>query len=131
MKKQGIFFVARRVYKSNQGKEVWFDLYEDWNLIESSFATQYGIRLRVEHDMPWGEFISLTSGLIADTPLGQIISIRGEKDKDVLKNFTPSQREIRNKWRNKSMNKIVTMDKKEAERQVQEFQEMMKNAFGK
>lgn len=110
---------------------MWFDLYEDWDLIESSFATQYGIRLRAEDEMSWGEFIALLGGLMAKTPLGQIISIRSENDKEVLKNFTPSQREIRNKWRNRYVKKIISMDKKEAERQVLEFQKMMKNAFGK
>lgn len=33
-----------------------------------------------------------------NTPLGNIVSIRSEKDPKVLKNFTKEQREIRNKW---------------------------------
>lgn len=33
-----------------------------------------------------------------DTPLGNIVSIRSEKDPKVMKNFTKEQREIRNKW---------------------------------
>lgn len=32
------------------------------------------------------------------TPLGNIVSIRSEKDPKVLKHFTKDQREIRNKW---------------------------------
>lgn len=30
--------------------------------------------------MSWGEFCSLLSGLMPDTPLGQIVGIRSEKD---------------------------------------------------
>ena len=44
--------------------ETWYDLFDDWSLIESSFAQQYGIRLRKDlNKMEWGEFVSLLSGL--------------------------------------------------------------------
>lgn len=106
-------------------------MYGDWGLIESSFVTQYGIRLRNEPDMSWGEFITLLGGLNSKTPLGQVISIRSENDKDMLKHFTKEQHRLRNEWRNRNIKKMVTMDKKEAERQIQIFQDMCKKAFGK
>ena len=34
-----------------------------------------------------------------DTPLGHIIAIRSEKNKDIIKNFTASQRRIQSEWR--------------------------------
>lgn len=123
-------FDKRQVY-NGQGKEVWFDLFEDWGLIEASFATQYGIRLRQEEDMSWGEFITLLGGLNSKTPLGQIIAIRSENDKDILKHFTKEQHRIRNEWRSRHINKVIAMGKKEAERQIQVFQDMCKKAFGK
>lgn len=49
--------------------------------------------------MPWTEFCSLLSGLMHDTPLGQVVALRAEDDKDVLKGFTPDQRRIRADWR--------------------------------
>jgi len=131
MNKQRLCFVKRQIYKGGQGREIWFDLYGDWGLIEASFATQYGIRLRNEPDMSWGEFITLLGGLNSKTPLGQVISIRSENDKDILKHFTPEQHRIRNEWRSRNINKIVTMDKKEAERQIRAFQDICKKAFGK
>lgn len=130
MKRQRSFFVNRQVY-NGQGKETWFDIFEDWGLIEASFATQYGIRLRNEPDMPWGEFITLLGGLMGDTPLGKIISIRSENDKDILKHFTKEQHRIRSEWRSRNIKKLITMDKKQAEMQIKAFQEMMKRAFGK
>ena len=48
--------------------------------------------------MSWGEFCSLLSGLMPDTPLGQIVGIRSEKDPKKIKNFTKEQRKIRNDW---------------------------------
>lgn len=108
--------------------EKWYDLYEDWGLIEASFTSQYGIRLRSETDMSWNEFCTLLAGIMPETPLGQIVSIRAENDKDVLKNFTKEQHKIRNEWRNRA---FITMDKAEMKRQVKMFQEAVKKAFGK
>ncbi len=122
-------FVSRQAY-NGQGKEIWFDLFEDWGLIEASFATQYGIRLRNEPDMSWGEFTTLLSGLNSKTPLGQIITIRSENDKEILKHYTPEQHRIRNEWRSRKFRNIGTFDKKEAERQIKVFQEIMRKAFG-
>jgi hypothetical protein len=33
-----------------------------------------------------------------DTPLGNIVRIRSETDKDIIANFTDDQRKIRNEW---------------------------------
>lgn len=33
-----------------------------------------------------------------DTPLGYIVSIRAEKDNEVIKKFTKDQKRIRNEW---------------------------------
>lgn len=87
-------------------EDPYYDIFEDWALIESSFAQQYGIRLRQE-SMQWDEFCTLLSGLKADTPLGGIVSIRSEKDKEILKHFTPEQKKIRNDWQKRKMKKKV------------------------
>lgn len=103
-------------------------MYEDWGLIEASVTTQYGIRLRNEPDMSWDEFSTLLSGIMPETPLGQIVSIRCENDKDVLKGYSKEQHEIRNAWRNKEVGIKALSDKDKAD-MVQSFQELMKNAF--
>lgn len=82
----------------------YYDIHDDWPLIEASFSKQYGIRLREKYDMPFSEFQELLSGLMHDTPLGNIIAIRSETDKEVIKNFTPQQRKERAKWINKAAN---------------------------
>lgn len=53
--------------------------------------------------MPWTEFCSLLSGLMHDTPLGQIVAIRAEEDKQVLRQFTPEQRRVRAEWRRRKV----------------------------
>lgn len=99
------------VTPNNNDIDPFYDIFEDWSLIESSFAQQYGIRLRREIDMSWDEFCTLLSGLKPDTPLGNIVSIRSETDKNILKHFTPQQKKIRNDWQKRNIKKVTNMDK--------------------
>ena len=82
---------------SNSKEEVWYDLIEDYPLIEASFLEQYDLRLS-EVDMSWREFSDLLSCFSADTALGRVVAIRSETDGEVLKNFTKGQKEIREEW---------------------------------
>lgn len=76
--------------------------------------------------MSWAEFHTLLAGIMPKTPLGQVVSIRSEEDKDILKNFTPEQHKIRNEWRNRQ---IESMSDEEKEIKVKELQEIFKKAF--
>ena len=89
---------------------------------------QYHIRLRND-DMSWSEFSALLKGIMPETPLGQIVSIRSEEDKDMLKNFTPEQHKIRNDWRNRN-NPIRDMSEDEKKEQIIKVQEIFAKAFG-
>lgn len=88
---------------------------------------QYGIRLRNEPDMSWNEFCSLLKGIMPDTPLGQIVGIRAEEDKEALKNFNKEQHEIRNQWRSRQVEEMTEIEKEE---QIKELQELFAKAFG-
>lgn len=72
--------------------------------------------------MKWSEFRSYLVGIAPDTPLGRIVSIRSEKDEDILKNFTKEQRRIRSEWMNKSA-------KEKSKEDTEAFLEDMKMAF--
>lgn len=69
-------------------------------MIEASFLKQYGIRLKTT-ELQYDEFLNLTSCLMPDTPLGQIVAIRSEKDAKIIQEFTDSQRKIYNDWHNR------------------------------
>lgn len=91
-----------RTYPVQKKGPNWYDFYDDWDLIESSITQQYGIRLRNEiNTISWSEVKMLISGLLPDTPLGKVIQIRSENNKDVLKTYTPEMHKIRNDWRNR------------------------------
>ncbi len=113
----------RNDFENNQNSEMYYDLLGDWDLIESSLATQYQLRIRKEiKDMRWGELSSYISGLMHDTPLGNIVEIRSETDTEVIKRMTPEQKEIRRKWRNEQANKV-------SEEEMKAFLEGMKNSL--
>ena len=99
----------------------WYDLIDDYDLIESSFAEQYGIRLRRESDMSWGEFATLLAGLNEKTALGKIVSIRSEKDPKIIKNFTKEQKMIRSAWQKRQVKTVNVEDYNKA---MKKFEDM-------
>lgn len=81
--------------------------------------------------MPWSEFAALLSGISHDTPLGRIVEIRSETDRDRLKHYTPDQKKIRHDWRTRQAQKMIESDPDYARAQVNSFQEACKAAFSK
>lgn len=70
----------------------------------------------------------MLKGIMYKTPLGQVVSIRSEEDKDMLKNFTKEQHKIRNEWRAKvNKNKFAEMSDAEKLAKVKEAQNIFKN----
>lgn len=90
--------------------------------------TQYGIRL-TETEMDWKEFTTLLHAIMPETPLGQMVSIRAEENKDMLKHFTPEQHSIRNAWRSKH-SRLDEMTDEEKEKSVKSLQDVFAKAFG-
>lgn len=85
--------------KIRESSDPYYDLIDDFDLIVSSFQSQYGIRLSREFStMKWDEFRDLLVGISPDTALGRIVAIRAENDKEVLKHFTKEQKRIRSEW---------------------------------
>ena len=108
----------------------WYDFYDDWDLIEASIAQQYGIRIRSEiKTISWSEVKMLVGGLLSDTPLGNIIQIRSENDKEALKNFTPEMHKIRIEWRNKQA-KDKLKDEKQLDQIFTNMEKMLEVMFG-
>ena len=71
-------------------------------MIESSFLSQYGIRLKTT-ELQFDEFLNLTSCLMPESPLGQIVAIRSETDPEIISNFTDNQRQIHDEWVNRDV----------------------------
>ncbi|WP_249806065.1 Gp15 family bacteriophage protein [Copranaerobaculum intestinale] len=105
-------------------------MFDDWDLIEASFAMQYPGKNLYDESMDWVQFSALLAGIMPETPLGQIVSIRSEEDPRVLKSFTAEQHQIRNNWREKKrqeqLDKLTSTD---MEKQIVDLQNMMAHAF--
>lgn len=120
--------MMRRASVKSKGQR-WYDFYDDWELIEASIAQQYGIRLRNEiKTISWSEVKMLISGLLADTPLGRVIQIRSENDKNQLKHYTPDMHRIRNEWRNR-MAKDKLKDEDALNRTFENMEKMLEVLF--
>ena len=65
-----------------------------------------------------------------ETPLGQIVSIRSEKDPKVLKGFSKEQRKIRSEWMLKR-NEQLRSDPQAYNAYVLNMQRALAAAFGK
>ena len=112
--------------KSTQ-QNSYYDLFEDYSLIEASFLEQYGIRLRETHDMSWDEFCTYLSGLNEKTPLGKIVAIRSEKDPKIIKEMSAEQKRIKSEWENKHTPKYT---REEYDQQMKELSKRLM-AFSK
>ncbi|MNP62832.1 hypothetical protein D3C76_1581590 [compost metagenome] len=77
--------------------------------------------------MSWGEFTTLLKGIMPETPLGQIVSIRSEENKDMLQNFTAEQHKVRNEWRSRLVEELTDEEK---EAQIKEIEALFAKAFG-
>lgn len=73
--------------------------------------------------MPWSEFCSYLVGLMEDTPLGRIVTIRSETDKNKLKNFNKEQKQIRSDWQRRKAKKVDT-GSKSYEEAIEGFKKM-------
>ncbi len=77
--------------------------------------------------MHYSDWSLLVSGLMNDTPLGKVVEIRCETDKERIKMFTPGERRIRREWQ-----EFLTKQKKPEELQndIKEFERMFARMFG-
>ena len=115
-------------FKNQSNSEAWYDFEEDWELIASSLKTQYGYSIRKEIDnMDWAELCSDISGLMGETPLGNIVQIRSEDDREKLKSFTQDQKNIRWKYR---MKMAKNVNQEEFKKVITDLQKAFKEMAG-
>lgn len=112
--------------KSRESSDPYYDLFEDWDLIVSSFLSQYGLRIRTREfeSVSWDEFKSLLTGIAPDTALGRMVAIRSETDKDVIKHFTRDQKRIYDEWRNRKAEHVL-QEPGNYEKQMKQLETMM------
>lgn len=115
---------------ARESSDPYYDLFEDWDLIISSFLSQYGLRIRTKEfeSVSWDEFKSLLSGMDPETPLGRMVAIRSETDKNVIGNFNTDQKRIYNEWRNR---KAETMAPETYDQEMTALEQMFAQLCGR
>lgn len=105
-------------------KEVYYDVYKDFGLIESAFLHQYHIRLRQElKDMSAEEFLTYLAGMKAEERLHEVIAIRSETDYEKIRKFSKYEREIYDEW---NRDKIKKISDEEGDKAVEMITAMIK-----
>lgn len=112
----------------SSNSEVWYDLEHDAELITQSVAKQYKLLPSEQEKIHYSEWLLLVGGLMEDTPLGQIVLIRKEKDRDRIKRFTPYEMRIHNEWRSFRTKKMLSNAKPEDF--SKQFEKMFSAMFG-
>lgn len=72
----------------------------------------------------------LLEGIMADTPLGQIVSIRAENDPDMLKNFNAEQMRIHNAWQNKKAAEMLEENEEQYNNAMASFSSFFRSMAG-
>ena len=109
----------------------WYDLEHDAVLIEQSIAKQYGVLPAQQKEISWKDWKKLVSGLMDDTPLGRVVAVRSEQDRDRIKQFSPWQQQIRAEWVAFRTNRILEVTPEtELRQQMDSLEKMLAKAFG-
>lgn len=106
-------------------EEPLYDLDYDADLIAQSIAKQYQILPSAQEELSYKEWLLLLSGLMEDTPLGQIVLIRKEKDPKRIQNFSKYEKRVQHEWRS------FLAKKKSEKAKPEDFAKMFEAAFSK
>lgn len=98
-----------------------------------SVAKQYGILPTEQDGMHYSEWLLLVGGLMHDTPLGQLVSIRQEKDRNMIKRFGNYERRIRREWNSFRLWKQYGDIAQETDQKkiAEYFESLFRNMFGR
>lgn len=99
-------------------------------LIEQSIAKQYGVLPSAQGDLTWAEWAKLVSGLMDDTPLGRVVAVRSESDREIIKHFSPWQRQVRAEWAARRARSMTQQDKESNRKAMQALEAAMAKLFG-
>lgn len=69
------------------------------------------------------------SGLMPDTPLGSVVTIRAEKDPKVIKGFNADQKRIYNDWRKRRAERKLE-DQVKLDQEMKALEAAMARMFG-
>lgn len=122
----------RKLWKVDFGKpvrsETWYSPDYDQVLIEQSIAKQYGVLPSEQENLRYTDWAKMVGGLMDDTPLGRVVAIRAETDREVIRRMTADQRKIRSEWAAYRASVTAQNDQRQ---QMKQLQAMIAGMFGR
>lgn len=90
---------------------------------------QYGIRLERE-DLPYAEYRRLLSGIMYNTPLGEVVRVRAETDMKTIREMTAQEKKIRSEWQRFKNTKRAKDTRRAEDAGMMAFAAFAKKAWG-
>lgn len=119
------------IQKRSKFDETFYDLEFDRELIVQSIAKQYHILPSEQENLHYSDWYRLVAGLMDDTPLGRIVAVRAEDDKDRIKHFGAYEKRVRSEWRAFRDSQISAEFSRVEKKNVAEyFEQIFKNMLG-
>ena len=119
-----------RSTRKTAASNAWYDPKYDAVLIEQSIATQYGVLPSDQGNLSYSDWAKMVSGLRDNTPLGRVVSIRMENDRDVISRMSPEQIKIRNDWSEFKIRKFGDAMSPNLQSEMDKLQQKMMQIFG-
>ena len=113
-----------------QNNDSLYDIQFDAILIQQSIAKQYGVLPAAQGEMRYDDWAKLVGGLMDDTPLGRVVAVRGEKDREVIRKMDSWQLSIRNDWNAFLAKKLAAQDAADTRTAMDALEKMIAKAFG-
>ena len=120
----------RKPKKQQNDEETCYDLEFDHVLIEQSIAKQYGVLPSEQGALKYSDWAKMVSGLMDDTPLGRVVAVRSEKDREMIRHMNKWQKQIRADWTAFRASSRPQVDVTEAKKQMAALEKMLAGLFG-
>lgn len=72
----------------------------------------------------------MVSGLMDDTPLGRVVAVRSEKDREMIRHMNKWQKQIRADWTAFRVLSRPQVEAAEAKKQMAALEQMLAGLFG-
>ena len=121
----------KRDFRTPQNEPQLYDAVFDAVLIEQSLATQYGILPAAQEELPYSEWAKLVGGLMDNTPLGRVVAVRAETDRQKLAAMGPWAQRIHQQWQaHLARRALETTSPADLRRQMDGLEAMMAKLCG-
>lgn len=104
---------TRRKTTHFTNSELWYDPELDKELISQSIAKQYHILPSEQENLHYSDWYRLVGGLMEDTPLGRIVLIRKETNKDIIKEYGSYEKKVRADWNSFRASKVTQQQRED------------------